>query len=106
MAGSSLKASWAPFHPPPVGGTNTPVVKSHPPPSPAVPPPHPQTAGPTPQSACEEVYTSDKLYHRRITPGQIKKMYDNWQGPRKAELLDKVGALCCVCWYSRVCCKF
>ncbi|KIZ00100.1 hypothetical protein MNEG_7860 [Monoraphidium neglectum] len=42
------------------------------------------------KSACEEVYTAEKLYNRRQTPTQIRKLYDGFQGTRKADLLASV----------------
>lgn len=40
---------------------------------------------PPPQMACEEVYCADKLYDRRRSPGQIKKVYEAFQGERGVE---------------------
>ena len=32
------------------------------------------------KAACEEVYGAERLYNRRSTPAQIRKMYDAFTG--------------------------
>lgn len=42
------------------------------------------------KAATEDAYVAARLYRRHHTPMQIKKMYDNFAGSRRAELLDSV----------------
>lgn len=32
------------------------------------------------KGACEDIYTADKMYNKRVTPLNIKKMYDSFSG--------------------------